>query len=153
MELVCYVQVKWLVLLLFVLWELVVFELEICVVVKEIVDEFVSQGLCEFVFDVVFCLFVYMFCKLFGVLNVFCEIVFIFGNEVVDLENYKFEDELLLMMKLFVIVVQLIEQKKQQLDDFMFSWIIYGEVDGEKFDEMNINMFFVMFLIVGYEMI
>ena len=133
MEPARHAQVKRLVLPPFAPRELVAFEPEIRAVAKEIVDEFASQGSCEFVFDVASRLPVYTFCKLLGVPNALRETVFTLGNEAADLENYKLEDELSPTMKLFAIAAQLTEQKKQQPDDSMLSRIIHGEVDGEIF--------------------
>lgn len=151
MEPARHAQVKRLVLPPFAPRELVAFEPEIQAVAKEIVDDIASKGACEFVFDVASRLPVYTFCKLLGVPNELRETVFTLGNATADLENYKLEDEITPTMKLFAIAAQLTEQKKQQPDNSMLSRIIHGEVDGEKLDEMNINMFFVTLSIAGHE--
>lgn len=151
MEPARHAQVKRLILPPFAPRELSAFEPEIQAVAKEIVDEFSHKGACEFVFDVASRLPVYTFCKLLGVPDEMREAVYKLGNAAADLENYQPDDEMPPTLGLFQIAAQLTEQKKETPDNSMLSRIIHGDVDGEKLDEMNINMFFVTLSIAGHE--
>lgn len=104
MQLEQYIKVKCLVMLLFLLKELKVFEFDIECVVVEIIDDVVDRGLCEFVFDIVLKFFVYIFCKILGVLDECCDEVYKFGNVIVDIENCCGVDDELLVFEFFVIV-------------------------------------------------
>ena len=128
------------------------FEPEIEQVAQEIVDSIASKGSCEFVFDVASKLPVHTFCVLMGIPEELREQVFQLGNAAADVEGYKpDETEMTPAMQLMVIAEQLAQQKRTHPDDSMFSEYIHGEVEGEKLDPMQINMFFVTMAIAGHE--
>ncbi len=125
---------------------------EISQVAEEIVDSVASKGSCEFVFDVASRLPVYTFCKVMGIPDELRETVFKLGNAAADTENPARSDEdNSAVMQLFGIAMNLAEEKRQNPDDSMFSQLVNGEVDGEKLDDMNLNMFFVTMSIAGHE--
>lgn len=144
-------QVKRLVLPPFAPRELAGFEPEIQAVAKEIIDEVAPLGSCEFVFDVASRLPVYTFCKLLGVPDEMRETVYKLGNAAADVESYKPDEEQSAALKLFAIAEELAAEKRKTPDNSMLSRVIHGEVDGQKLDDMNINMFFVTLSIAGHE--
>lgn len=146
-----HIQVKRHVLPPFAPQEILRFEPEITSVAKEIVDSVEPKGRCEFVFEVASKLPVYTFCKLLGVPDELREQVFKLGNAAADIENYTGDSNSSPTLQLFVIADQLVAQKTQNPDNSLLSRIIHGEVDGEKLDRLNVNMFFVTLSIAGHE--
>ena len=146
-----HIQVKRHVLPPFAPQEIVAFEPEIRSVAKEILDCVEPRGECEFVFEVASKLPVYTFCKILGVPDQQREQVFKLGNAAADIENYSGDWDSTPTMQLFVIADQLVAQKTQNPDNSLLSRIIHGEVDGQKLDRMNVNMFFVTLSIAGHE--
>jgi len=144
-------QIKRLVMPPFAPKELVSFEPEIQAVAKEIIDDIVPKGECEFVFDVASRLPVYSFCKLLGVPDEQREMVYTLGNAAADVENIKPGEDQSPVFQLFAIAEQLAAEKRAKPDNSMLSRLIHGEVDGQKLDDMNINMFFVTLSIAGHE--
>lgn len=144
-------QIKRLVMPPFAPKELVSFEPEIQAVAKEIIDDIAPKGECEFVFDVASRLPVYTFCKLLGVPDDQREMVYTLGNAAADVENIKPGEDQSPVFQLFAIAEQLAAEKRAKPDNSMLSRLIHGEVDGEKLDDMNINMFFVTLSIAGHE--
>jgi len=132
--------------------ELQAFYPEVDRVAREIVDDVAPKGECEFVFDVASKLPVYTFCTLMGIPKEQHEKVFQLGNAAADTENPNRSDETnSAPLQLMAMAAELAEQKRQQPDNSMFSRLIHGEIDGEKLDEMTINMFFVTLSIAGHE--
>lgn len=128
------------------------FEPEIEKVAKEIVDGVAKDGQCEFVFDVASKLPVHTFCVLMGIPEDLRQQVFELGNASADIEGYEpDETQLTPAMKLMMIAEQIAQQKRAVPDESMFSEYIHGEVDGERMDPMQINMFFVTMAIAGHE--
>ena len=132
--------------------ELAKFYPEIDRLAASIVDSVAGRGQCEFVFEVASKLPVYTFCKLLGVPDALRDTVFTLGNQMADTENPdRADDPLAAMQGLFGIAHQLAGEKRATPDDSMLSRIVHGEVDGERLDEANIQMFFVTLSIAGHE--
>lgn len=145
-------QVKRLVMPPFAPRELAAMEPEIQSVAKEIVDGIAKKGSSEFVFDVASKLPVYTFCKLMGIPEDMRERTAELGNAAADVEaGYDGTEENSPVMKLFALAGELAEMKRQNPDNYMMSRLVHGEVDGEKLDELNLNMFFVVLSIAGHE--
>ena len=147
-----HLQVKRLVMPPFSAAELKAFEPEIAEVAKEIVDEIIDQGECEFVFDVASKLPVYTFCKLLGVPEKYKDRVYVLGNKVADTENPNRADEGQdTLFELFSIAQEVVADKRENPDNSMMSRLVHGELDGEKLDDMQLNMFFLTLAIAGHE--
>ena len=132
--------------------EMEAFTPEIYSVAKKIIDDVASKGECEFVFDIASRLPVYTFCKLMGIPDAMRETVFKLGNALADVENPRGSDEENgAALQLFGLAQQLAVEKRKNPDDSMFSRLIHGNVDGEKLDDMNLNMFFLTLSIAGHE--
>ncbi|MGI9326310.1 MAG: cytochrome P450 [Pseudomonadales bacterium] len=131
--------------------ELSAFFPEVDRVAKEIVDAVAPSGHCELVFDVASKLPVYTFCTLMGIPEELHQQVFKLGNATADTENPSRDPSLTGQFQLLAMGAEIANQKREQPDDSMFSRLIHGEVEGEKLDEMTINMFFVTLAIAGHE--
>ena len=119
---------------------------------KEIVSDVAPRGGCEFVFDVASKLPVYTFCTLMGIPESLHQQVFELGNAAADTENPARRDsDASAPMQLMAIAAELTQQKLEQPDNSMLSRLIHGEVDGQKLDQLSINMFFVTLSIAGHE--
>ncbi|MGI9328193.1 MAG: cytochrome P450 [Pseudomonadales bacterium] len=121
-------------------------------VAREIIDDIASAGTCEFVFDVASRLPVYTFCELMGIPERLHTRVFELGNMAADTENPDRSDEdNSAPLLLFAIAQEVAEEKRKNPDNSMFSRLVHAEVDGEKLDDMVLNMFFVTLAIAGHE--
>ena len=147
-----HMAVKKLVMPPFAPGELAAFRPEIDRVAGAIVDSVAGRGECEFVFDVASRLPVFTFCKLLGVPDRLRETVFTLGNQTADTENPGHRDESgSAFYALFGIAQELAAEKRANPDGSMLSRLVNGEVDGEKLDDVNIQMFFVTLSIAGHE--
>ncbi len=131
--------------------ELLAFQPEIDKVATEIIDEVAPAGQCEFVFDVASKLPVYTFCRLTGVPDEERDAVANLGNMNADVENWGSPEEGSLTKELFQIAARVSAEKLANPDDSLMSRLVNGEVDGERLDPMNLNMFFVTISIAGHE--
>jgi len=114
------------------------------------VSDVAPRGGCEFVFDVASKLPVYTFCTLMGIPESLHQQVFELGNAAADTENPARRDsDASAPMQLMAIAAELTQQKLEQPDNSMLSRLIHGEVDGQKLDQLSINMFFVTLSIAG----
>ena len=147
-----HMAVKKLVMPPFAPGELQKFHPEIDGLARSIVDSVADRGECEFVFDVASRLPVYTFCKLLGVPDRLRETVYTLGNQTADTENPAYRDESnSAFYGLFAIAQELAAEKRANPDGSMLSRLVHGEVDGEKLDDVNIQMFFVTLSIAGHE--
>ncbi|MEM7020000.1 MAG: cytochrome P450 [Pseudomonadota bacterium] len=130
---------------------LAAFEPDVASAAAEIIDSIADKGHCEFVFDVASKLPVYTFCVLMGIPEDKRELVFRLGNAAADIENYKPEEESTPVLELFAYAQELSEAKRAQPDNSMMSMLLEAEIEGQKLDQMQINMFFVVMSIAGHE--
>ena len=134
--------------------ELAAFRPEIDRVAQSIIDSVAGRGECEFVFDVASRLPVYTFCELLGVPDRLRETVYTLGNQTADTENptHRQDSETgNAFYSLFGIAQELAAEKRAKPDGSMLSRLVNGEVDGERLDDVNIQMFFVTLSIAGHE--
>ena len=134
---------------------LALFEDEIKAVAKQIIDDIAAKGECEFVFDVASRLPVYTFCKIMGIPDEKREQVFQLGNTLADTENPKGYDEenedAMAVFQLFALCEEISALKKQTPDDSILSKLVNEEIEGQKLEQVQINMFFVTLAIAGHE--
>ncbi|MEG9862409.1 MAG: cytochrome P450 [Parvularculales bacterium] len=114
-----------------------------------IVDDVASLGQCEFVFDVASKLPVYTFCELMGIAPEDRKKVFKLGNELADIENRKPEHNP--NEGLFELAMKVCAEKQDTPDETIMSRLLHGEVDGEKLNTLQVQMFFVTMSIAGHE--
>lgn len=133
--------------------ELAKWEGDIQAVAKSIIDDIAPRGECEFVFEVASKLPIYSFCKVMGVPDDMRERVAALGNDIADTEKPReFADgEVPPAFQLFEIASQLAAMKRENPDDSILSTLVHAEDDGQKLDEMNINMFVLTLSIAGHE--
>ncbi len=132
--------------------ELQAFFPEVDQLAKEIVSDVAPAGGCEFVFDVASKLPVYTFCTLMGIPESLHQRVFELGNAAADTENPNRSTQTeSAPMQLMTIAAELTQQKLKEPDNSMLSRLIHGEVEGQKLDQLSINMFFVTLSIAGHE--
>ncbi len=134
--------------------ELMAFQPQIDAVATEIIDEIAGAGECEFVFDVASKLPVYTFCSLTGVSPEKRETVARLGNlnaDVENVENYAGNEEMDLAAQLFQISTQIVAEKQATPDKSLMSRLVHGEVEGEKLNPLQLNMFFLTMAIAGHE--
>ena len=134
---------------------LALFEDEIKAVAKQIIDDVAAKGDCEFVFDVASRLPVYTFCKIMGIPDDKREQVFQLGNTLADTENPKGYDEenedAMAVFQLFALCEEISALKKESPDDSILSKLVNEEIEGQKLEQVQINMFFVTLAIAGHE--
>jgi len=120
-------------------------------VAKEIVDEIAPRGECELVFEVASRLPVYTFCEIMGIPEQDREFIFTLGNQMADVETPNEDPDNPPQFQLFAYCEELCNKKRENPDDSLVSRYVNGEVEGEKVDQLTINMFFITLSIAGHE--
>lgn len=121
---------------------------EIETLARDIVDEIIRQGSCEFVFDVASKLPVYAFCELMGIPEEMRSKVVDLGNAMADAETPRalsFNPT----MELFTISEQVCELKRQHPDGSLLSTLVHDKT--ANLDQLNVNLLFLVFAIAGHE--
>jgi cytochrome P450 len=121
---------------------------EIDRIAKSIVDDVTSDGHCEFVFDVASKLPVYTFCELMGIPESYRERVVHCGNRLADMET-RSENEVDPFVEICGICEEISEQKRQNPDNLLLSTMLHDKT--LNMDQMQINMFFLVFAMAGHE--
>ena len=115
---------------------------------RELVDEVINRGQCEFVFDVASKLPVYTFCELMGIPESMRARVVDLGNAMADVET-RGQHTLDPTFQLFAIAEEISEMKRQQPDGSLMSLLVHDKTLG--LSQININMFFIVFAVAGHE--
>lgn len=115
---------------------------------REIIDDIVDSGNCEFVFDVASKLPVYTFCQLMGIPEEYRSKVVDLGNAMADVETrsqHTFDP----MVQLNEISESVSAQKRHVPDNSLMSILVHDQSLG--LSQLNINMLFQLFAIAGHE--
>ena len=115
---------------------------------RDLVDEIVDRGQCEFVFDVASKLPVYTFCELMGIPENMRARVVDLGNAMADVET-RGQHTLDPTFQLFAIAEEISEMKRRQPDNSLMSLLVHDTTLG--LSQVNINMFFIVFSVAGHE--
>ena len=115
---------------------------------REIVDDVVGQGQCEFVFDVASKLPVYTFCELMGIPSEYREAVVNCGNAMADVEGRKAQ-AIDPIAPLFEIAEKLSDDKRRAPDGRLLSAMVNDR--SLNLTQAQINNFFLVFAVAGHE--
>ncbi len=128
-----------------------VFLPEIRQVARDLVNEVIEQGECEFVFDIAAKLPVYTFCKLTGIPDSDRETVSQLGNKAADFETPPGEQGAAKQQLLAIAKKVIDEKRRQPPDGSMMSALLQGELDSEPLTDEQIGMFFFVMSVAGHE--
>jgi cholest-4-en-3-one 26-monooxygenase len=122
---------------------------------KRIVDEVVDQGECEFVEDVAAKLPLEMICEMIGLPEADWTRMFELSNRLVGFDDPEFQaspDEgQAAAAEIYGYCDQVAAERRAEPTDDLMSVLVQAEVDGERLDDLELNLFFVTLVVAGNE--
>jgi cholest-4-en-3-one 26-monooxygenase len=122
---------------------------------KRIVDEVVDQGECEFVEDVAAKLPLEMICEMIGLPEADWARMFELSNRLVGFDDPEFQaspDEgQAAAAEIYGYCDQVAAERRAEPTDDLMSVLVQAEVDGERLDDLELNLFFVTLVVAGNE--
>lgn len=120
-----------------------------------IVDEVIDRGECEFVEDVASKLPLEMICEMIGLPEDDWPRMFHLSNQMVGFDDPEYqltrEDGNTAAMEIFGYCDQIAAERRANPRDDLMSVLTHAEVDGERLDDLELNLFFVTLVVAGNE--
>jgi cholest-4-en-3-one 26-monooxygenase len=120
-----------------------------------IVDDAIAKRDCDFVVDIAAELPLEVIAELIGVPHEDRHKIFDWSNRLVGSEDPEYivsEEEILeAQIEMFMYAQQLAEQRRAAPRDDIVSTLLEAEIDGDRLDEMDFNMFFMLLTVAGNE--
>ena len=121
----------------------------------EIIDRIALRGECDFVTDLAADLPLQVIAELVGVPMEDRGKVFEWSNKLIGFDDPEYvgdrEEQKQTAMEVYLYANQLAELRRQQPTDDLTSVLVNGEVDGERLNEMEFDLFFLLLLVAGNE--
>jgi cholest-4-en-3-one 26-monooxygenase len=122
---------------------------------KRIVDEVVDRGECEFVEDVAGKLPLEMICEMIGLPEADWSRMFELSNRLVGFDDPEYqaspEDGAQAAGEIYGYCDQIAAERRAEPRDDLMSVLVHAEVDGERLDDLELNLFFVTLVVAGNE--
>jgi cholest-4-en-3-one 26-monooxygenase len=122
---------------------------------KRIVDEVIDRGECEFVEDVAAKLPLEMICEMIGLPEADWPRMFHLSNQMIGFDDPEYqltrEDGNSAAMEIFAYCDQIAAERRADPRDDIMSVLVQAEVDGERLDDLELNLFFVTLVVAGNE--
>jgi cholest-4-en-3-one 26-monooxygenase len=122
---------------------------------KRIVDEVVDRGECEFVEDVAAKLPLEMICEMIGLPEADWPRMFELSNRLVGFDDPDFqgtpEDGQAAAAEIYAYCDEMANLRREHPADDIMSVLVQAEVDGERLDDLELNLFFVTLVVAGNE--
>jgi cholest-4-en-3-one 26-monooxygenase len=122
---------------------------------KRIVDEVVDRGECEFVEDVAGKLPLEMICEMIGLPEADWARMFELSNRLVGFDDPEYraspEDGAAAATEIYGYCDQMAAERRARPRDDLMSVLVHAEVDGERLDDLELNLFFVTLVVAGNE--
>jgi cholest-4-en-3-one 26-monooxygenase len=122
---------------------------------KRIVDEVVDRGECEFVEDVAAKLPLEMICEMIGLPEADWPRMFELSNRLVGFDDPEYqaapEDGAAAATEIYGYCDQVAAERRAEPRDDLMSVLVHAEVDGERLDDLELNLFFVTLVVAGNE--
>lgn len=121
-----------------------------------VVDEVAARGECEFVNDVAAKVPVQMICEMIGLEPEMWPRMVELSNQLIgaaDDPDYQVEpgDEQAAAMEVFALCDEVaVDRRKNPRDDLMTA-LVHADIDGERLDDLELNLFFVTLVVAGNE--
>jgi cholest-4-en-3-one 26-monooxygenase len=122
---------------------------------RRILDEAVAKRDCDFVVDIAAELPLEVIAELLGVPRDDRHKIFDWSNRMVGSEDPEYmvsdEETFEAQVEMFGYAQQLADQRRSDLRDDIVSTLLTAEIDGDRLDEMDFNMFFMLLSVAGNE--
>jgi cholest-4-en-3-one 26-monooxygenase len=122
---------------------------------KRIVDEVVDRGECEFVEDVAGKLPLEMICEMIGLPEADWPRMFELSNRLVGFDDPEYQaspqDGAAAAGEIYGYCDRIAAERRAEPRDDLMSVLVHAEVDGERLDDLELNLFFVTLVVAGNE--
>jgi cholest-4-en-3-one 26-monooxygenase len=120
-----------------------------------IVDDVIERGECEFVEDIAAELPLQIICEMIGLPEEDWPRMFELSNKLVGFDDPEYqtseEDGELAAAEIFGYCDKLAGERRVEPRDDIMSALVHAEVDGERLDDIDLNLFFVTLVVAGNE--
>jgi cholest-4-en-3-one 26-monooxygenase len=120
-----------------------------------IVDDVVDRGECEFVEDVAAKLPLEMICEMIGLPEADWPLMFDLSNRLIGFDDPDFEGTPdaanPAAMEIYAYCDRIAADRRANPRDDLMSVLVQAEVDGERLDDLELNLFFVTLVVAGNE--
>jgi cholest-4-en-3-one 26-monooxygenase len=120
-----------------------------------IVDEVIDRGECEFVEDIAAALPLQIICEMIGLPEEDWPRMFELSNKLVGFDDPEYqtseEDGELAAAEIFGYCDKIAGERRVDPRDDIMSALVHAEVDGERLDDIELNLFFVTLVVAGNE--
>lgn len=122
---------------------------------QAILDRVIDRGECEFVEEVAAELPLQMICEMIGLPEEDWPRMFELSNKLVGFDDPEYrttpEEGELAAAEIFGYCDQIAADRRKQPRDDIMSALVHAEVDGERLDDIELNLFFVTLVVAGNE--
>jgi cholest-4-en-3-one 26-monooxygenase len=123
---------------------------------EKVVDDIAERGECEFVNDVAAKVPVQMICEMIGLEPELWPTMVDLSNRLIgsfDDPDYQVAegDEALAAMEVYALCDAVAADRRKNPRDDIMTALVNAEVDGERLDDMDLNLFFVTLVVAGNE--
>ena len=122
---------------------------------KRIVDDVIDRGECEFVEDVASKLPLEMICEMIGLPEADWPRMFELSNRMIGADDPDYQDDgpdgETAAMEIFAYCDEVAADRRANPRDDIMSVLVHSEIDGERLDDMELNLFFVTLVVAGNE--
>jgi len=120
-----------------------------------IVDSIIDRGECDFVPDVASELPLIAIAEFLGVPREDRKIIFDLSNRLIGFDDPEFqtsaEDAGVAAMELYAFAQDLADARRKEPKDDIVSALLHAEVDGERLNDLEFNLFFLLLAVAGNE--
>ena len=125
----------------------------------QIINDIAERGECDFVWDVARLLPLEVICEMVGVPEGDWEGMFELTNRVLGFDDPEFrpeteeltQEDMELSMNLFTYLQTLIEERRKNPTEDVLTVLVHGDVDGERLNDGEIFLFFLLLILAGNE--
>ena len=120
-----------------------------------VVDDVIDRGSCDFVADIAALLPLEMICEMIGLPEADWPRMFDLSNRLVGFDDPEFTiteaDSEMAGAEIFGYAAEVAAERRAHPRDDLMTALVHAEVDGERLDDMELNMFFVTLVVAGNE--
>jgi len=122
----------------------------------KVVDDVIERGECEFVEDIAAQVPVQMICEMIGLEKEQWPRMFEISNQLIgsrDDPDYQLEEgqDQLAAMEIYALCDAVAADRRKHPRDDIMTALVNAEIDGERLDDLDLNLFFVTLVVAGNE--
>lgn len=120
----------------------------------EVIDAVIDRGECDFVEDIAAQVPVQMICEMIGLEPEQWPRMFEISNDVIGARNdpeYAHVDAAAASGEIFLLCDAVAEDRRANPRDDLMTALVQAEIDGERLDNMELNLFFISLVVAGNE--